>query len=88
MTPWLQASGLPVIVSDSGGPQENLIPGKTGLVIRRDCEASLLAAIQNLLAQPTELKEMGLTARRYMEERSFGAAFQANWRLFEEQALG
>jgi glycosyltransferase involved in cell wall biosynthesis len=83
-----QASGLPVIVTDAGGPQENLLPGKTGLVIRRDCAASLLAAIQNLLAQPAELKVMGLTARRYMEERSFGAAFQANWRLFEEQALG
>jgi glycosyltransferase involved in cell wall biosynthesis len=83
-----QASGLPVIVTDSGGPQENLVPGKTGLIIRRDCEASLLEAIQSLLAHPEELKEMGLTARRYMEERSFDAAFQAKWRLFEEHALG
>ena len=78
-----QASGIPVIVTDSGGPQENLIPGKTGLVIRGDSEESLLGAIQSLLAQPERLKDMGLTARGYMEERSFDAAFQDTWRLFE-----
>ena len=81
-----QASGLPVIVTDAGGPQENVLSGQTGLVVRGDSEASLLAAIQSLLVQPERLKDMGLTARRYMEERSFDAAFQATWRLFEEQA--
>jgi glycosyltransferase involved in cell wall biosynthesis len=81
-----QASGLPVIVTDAGGPQENLIPGETGLIIRGDSDESLLEAIQGLLAQPEQLKVMGLTARRYMEERSSNAAFQATWRLFEEHA--
>ncbi|TSA07024.1 MAG: glycosyltransferase, partial [Deltaproteobacteria bacterium] len=81
-----QASGIPVIVTDFGGPQENLIPGKTGLVIRGDSEESLLGAIQSLLAEPERLKNMGLTARCYMEERSFDAAFQDTWRLFEEEA--
>jgi glycosyltransferase involved in cell wall biosynthesis len=52
-----QASGLPVIVTDSGGPQENLIPGKTGLIIRRDCDASLLEAIQGLLAHPERIAQ-------------------------------
>ena len=31
-----QASGLPVIVTDQGGPCENLIPGQTGLIVRRN----------------------------------------------------
>ncbi len=81
-----QASGLPVIVTDVGGPQENLIPGETGMIVRGDCDESLLGVIQTLLAHPERLKEMGLTARSYMEERSFDTAFQATWRLFEEQA--
>ena len=81
-----QASGIPVIVTDAGGPQENLIPEKTGLVIQGNSEESLLGAIQSLLAEPERLKNMGLTARCYMEERSFDAAFQDTWRLFEEQA--
>ena len=29
-----QASGLPVIVTDQGGPKENMLPGKTGLIVR------------------------------------------------------
>jgi glycosyltransferase involved in cell wall biosynthesis len=29
-----QASGIPVIVSDSGGPHENVVPGETGFVTR------------------------------------------------------
>ena len=81
-----QASGLPVIVTDAGGPQENLIPGETGLVVSGDNEESLLEAVRGLLAQPGKLRDMGSMARRYMEERSFDCAFQATWRLFEEHA--
>jgi glycosyltransferase involved in cell wall biosynthesis len=83
-----QASGLPVIVTDAGGPQENVLDGKTGLIVRGDSEQSLLKAIKGLLAHPERLKEMGLTARRYMEERPFDAAFHSTWRLFEEHAHG
>jgi glycosyltransferase involved in cell wall biosynthesis len=81
-----QASGLPVIVTDAGGPQENLIPGETGLVVPGDDEESLLEAVRGLLARPEKLQVMGSMARRYMEERSFDSAFQATWRLFEEYA--
>ena len=83
-----QASGLPVIVSDSGGPQENVLSGQTGLIVQGDSEENLLKAIKSLLAHPGRLKDMGLTARHYMEERPFDAAFQATWRLFEEHAHG
>jgi glycosyltransferase involved in cell wall biosynthesis len=83
-----QASGIPVIVTDSGGPQENVQDGKTGLIIRGDSEENLLKAIKSLLTHPERLKEMGLMARRYMEERPFDAAFHSTWRLFEQHAHG
>ena len=83
-----QASGIPVIVTDAGGPQENVLAGQTGLIVQGDSEENLLKAIKSLLAHPGRLKDMGLTARHYMEERPFDAAFQATWRLFEEHAHG
>jgi glycosyltransferase involved in cell wall biosynthesis len=83
-----QASGIPVIVTDAGGPKENVLDGKTGLIVRGDSDKGLLKAIRSLLAHPERLKEMGLTARRYMEERPFDAAFQSTWRLFEQHAQG
>jgi hypothetical protein len=45
-------------------------------------------AVQDLLAQPERLGAMGRAARRSMEQRSFEAAFQATWKLFEEHARG
>ncbi len=81
-----QASGLPVIVTDAGGPQENVLNGKTGLIVRGDSEEALLRAIKSLLAHPERLREMGMKARRYMEERPFDAAFQSTWGLFEQHA--
>jgi glycosyltransferase involved in cell wall biosynthesis len=83
-----QSSGAPVIVTNSGGIQENVISEKTGLVIPGDCEESLLQAIKRLLSDPEQLRVMGQAARHYMEGRSFDSAFLAKWQLFEENAVG
>jgi len=80
-----QASGLPVIVSDSGGPQENVIQGETGFIIPAN-EESLCNTIKMLITQPQQLKEMGLAARDYVQQRSFAAAFQASWKMYEKEA--
>ena len=76
-----QASGLPVIVSDVGGPQENLIPGETGLVVPAT-EESLGRAVLELAANPLNLREMGRAARRYVESRAFADAFLATWEMY------
>jgi glycosyltransferase involved in cell wall biosynthesis len=81
-----QASGLPVIVSDQGGPQENLIPGKTGLVVPANDGAALLEAIQTLLSNKEVLKGMAREARRYMEERSFDKCFEQTWKVYEKES--
>jgi glycosyltransferase involved in cell wall biosynthesis len=79
-----QASGIPVIVTDCGGPQENIVPGETGLVVEGDNQGSLLQGIQSLLSDLGRLKVMGLAARSYAESRSFDKAFDQAWELYGE----
>ena len=78
-----QASGIPVIVTDEGGPRENIIPGETGLVVESDHELSLLEAIHGLLSDPQRLRHMGNAARRYMESRSFESVFDTVWEMYQ-----
>lgn len=78
-----QASGLPVIVSDKGGPMENMDPGRTGLVVRGRDSDDLARAMLELCGDPVRVKGMGQDARRFAEERSFGSAFLATWELFK-----
>ncbi len=78
-----QASGLPVIVTDSGGPQENMVPGETGWVVRGNSDQSLREAIRTLISKPEKLLRMGKAARRYMESRSFDNAFEEAWKLYK-----
>ncbi|NNJ99705.1 MAG: glycosyltransferase family 1 protein [Desulfatitalea sp.] len=79
-----QASGLPVIVSDQGGPCENMIHGQTGLICRSDDVESLLDAIQSLLSDTGSRRAMGKAARGYVEQRSFENAFLKMWELYQD----
>lgn len=65
-----QACGLPVVVTDEGGPRENMIPGETGLVVTGNDEESLLDALLYLISDPGRCRRMGLRGRRLMEERA------------------
>jgi glycosyltransferase involved in cell wall biosynthesis len=60
-----QASGVPVIVTDQGGPKENMIPGETGIVVRGDDEMALVSGLSELLSDRPLLKAMGTAARSY-----------------------
>ena len=80
-----QASGLPVVVSDQGGPCENIIDGKTGLVCRADDLESLMAAMRTLVGDRQRRLEMGAEARKYVEARSFENAFLQLWELYQSQ---
>jgi glycosyltransferase involved in cell wall biosynthesis len=79
-----QASGLPVIVTDCGGPCENIAPGQSGLVVVGNDEKSFLEGVQSLLSDPRRLREMSKAARDYAETRTFDRAFMQTWELYAE----
>jgi glycosyltransferase involved in cell wall biosynthesis len=62
-----QASGLPVIVSDRGGPRENIREGETGLVAEGTNAESFSRAVRVLLDDPGRREAMGKAARAHME---------------------
>ena len=78
-----QASGLPVIVSDQGGPQENVVEGQTGLIFSSGMEESLIQALTWMTSCPAMRQEMGKKARASMEQRSFMKSFLATWQMYQ-----
>ncbi|MDY7017021.1 MAG: glycosyltransferase [Nitrospirota bacterium] len=82
-----QASGIPVVVADEGGPSENLEAGRTGLVFKAGSSFALVKAIEELLESPARRQEMAIEARRYMENRSFDKAFEAFWQMHARETF-
>jgi len=82
-----QASQLPVIITDVGGPHENMIPGKTGIVVPAHDGAAMVAAIRSLMNHPEKLRQMGKAARQYAEGRSFQRAFEHTWAMYMDPDL-
>jgi glycosyltransferase involved in cell wall biosynthesis len=81
-----QASGLPVIVTDEGGPKENLVPERTGFVIPAEDIEAFLRAVIKLADHPQLLAAMKRHAREYMEGRSFEAAYIELWDSYREHS--
>jgi glycosyltransferase involved in cell wall biosynthesis len=79
-----QASGLPVIVTDEGGPRENMIHQKTGLIVAAGDSKALFEAMYQLTTQKLQRKLMGHEARLYVEKRSFESAFLKTWEFYHE----
>lgn len=63
-----QASGLPVIVTDQGGPKELMRDGVTGIVVRADDKDSLVDAMRFFLLDGDALAAMGHRAREFAEQ--------------------
>jgi phosphatidylinositol alpha-1,6-mannosyltransferase len=76
------ASGLPVVVGDSGGAPETVRDGVTGHVLDGRDVGTLAAAVGALLADPDRGHRLGAAGRRWM---------QADWswpaRVAQLQAL-
>jgi glycosyltransferase involved in cell wall biosynthesis len=75
-----QAAGVPVIVTDIGGPAELVRDGETGIVVRGNDMQSLLHAMRIMTDRATR-ERMGLAAREFAEaghlEEPFAAILDA-----------
>ena len=82
-----QASGLSVIVTDKGGPKENLIPEKTGYIVPEGNSRALADAMLRLADNPQTLRRMREHARVYSEERSFESCFINQWEMYRSDQI-
>ena len=79
-----QASGLPVVVTSSGGPREAMQPGRTGLVVPPHDARALALAVLELALDRDRLGRMSRAARRLAANTSFDQAFLKTWDIYEQ----
>ena len=79
-----QAAGLPVLVTDQGGPKEVVKHGETGLVLRHDRTDEWEAAIVRLVSDSNTRIQMGRAAHQFMQQFSIRASFDHYWQMHEQ----
>ncbi|MBE3598528.1 MAG: glycosyltransferase [Limnochordaceae bacterium] len=81
------ASGLPCLVTDRGGPQEQVVDGQTGWVLPAErWVTEALGCLEMLLARPELLQAMGARARAEAERRPVDAGLEEMWRSIAQAA--
>lgn len=74
-----QASGIPVVVSDIGGPRDLVEHGVDGLITRGLDASDLASAISRLAADGELRRRMGVAGRIRVEGRDWTEAFEQFW---------
>ena len=82
-----QACGLPVLVSDRGGPRENMLPDESGLVCRGGQVEDLADAIVGLASDPARRRAMADAAPRYAPSRRWERALAPLYDAYRNLAL-
>ena len=78
-----QASGLPVVVSDSGGPKELVTHKANGLITRSHNVEDFTGAIRALVTNRALRERMANSARDSVTDRSWPRAFEKFWAATE-----
>src|SRR5437016_2139212 len=78
-----QACGLPVVVSDSGGPKELVQDTANGLITKSHDEEDFARAIRALVTNPALRERMVKSARHSVIDRSWPSAFDRFWTMTE-----
>jgi glycosyltransferase involved in cell wall biosynthesis len=74
-----QASGLPVVVSASGGPKELVVDKQNGLITRSHDVEDFTRAIRELVTNRALRERMANSARDSVVDRSWPRAFAKFW---------
>ena len=77
-----QACGLPVLVSDAGGPCENICPGRTGFICSGLPDFAYRCA--ELLRRPEKRRPMADAARQYALTRGWESSLAPLYRAYAE----
>jgi glycosyltransferase involved in cell wall biosynthesis len=78
-----QASGVPVVVSDAGGPKELVEDNQNGLITKSHDVDDLTRAIRQLVVDADRRKRMGSHARESVINRTWPTAFRKFWAATE-----
>jgi len=81
-----QASGVPVVVSEAGGPRENMQPDRSGMVCSGDDVAEWTERVADLIRRPSIRVEMGQAARAYALTRRWEVALEPLYQAYREVA--
>jgi glycosyltransferase involved in cell wall biosynthesis len=79
-----QACGLPVIVSDTGGPRDLVRHGEDGFITHALDLADLTDAATRMASGPALRARMGAAASRRVSARDWPKAFETFWNQFPE----
>jgi glycosyltransferase involved in cell wall biosynthesis len=74
-----QASGLPCVVSDQGGPRELVEDGVDGFVTRGGDEAGICGAVRRICTDEALRNRMSAASRKRVEDRSWPHAARNFW---------
>jgi glycosyltransferase involved in cell wall biosynthesis len=69
------ACGVPVIVTDQGGPKDYVRHGVSGLVVKGKSPRDIIAGIESVLDKQ-KLRQMGRAAREWTKDKTLASAFK------------
>jgi glycosyltransferase involved in cell wall biosynthesis len=76
-----QSSGVPVVVSDSGGPKELVEDKANGLITKSRDVDDFTRAVRALVTDPSLRERMGVSGRKSVVDRSWPGAFREFWAM-------
>ena len=78
------ASGIPVVVVNRGGPQEQVTHGVDGLVIPAGNVNEMAEALRTLLDSPRLCRQLGCSGRKRAQAMTWAHAADVQWNFYME----